>query len=299
MRTYSKLLFAFFFGLIALSSCEEDIDVNLPGSGRKVVIEGKIESGRYAEVLLTRNFPLFSSTAGTSLADALILDAHVYVSDGAVTDTLILQPDSATSLIAVYKGHVLLGVPGMTYHLTVVADGNTYTANTTIPTPFALDSVWWKPEPNQGDSLGYAWAHMRETPGLGNNYRFYAKRPHDRRYLAPFGATFDDKFVDGTSFDFAYGRGYETLPLPPDTLLTYDNDDPVTRGFYFNHDTIYIKFCTIDRASKDFYTTFETALQSNGNPFASPVTILSNVNGGALGVWAGMGVTYDTILPTP
>lgn len=294
LTTLFALLLVFF-----LPSCSEDIDVKLPNSGSKVVVEGKIENGSLAEVILTHNIPLFSSSSSASANDFFITNAQVYVSDGVVTDTLTLQGDSTSSLVVVYKGHTLIGVAGQTYFLTVVIDGTTYTAVTSIPAPFALDSVWWKAEPNRGDSLGYAWAHMTETPGLGNNYRFYAKRPHDRRYLAPYGATFDDKFVDGKSFEFAYGRGYETVPIPPDTLLTYDNDNKDTRGFYFNHDTIYIKFCTIDRASKDFYTTFETALSANGNPFASPVTILGNINGGALGVWSGMGVSYDTIMPTP
>jgi hypothetical protein len=149
------------------------------------------------------------------------------------------------------------------------------------------------PEPNK-DTLGFANARISEPAGLGHNYRWLAKRPMDRRYIAPYGATYDDKYVDGVAFDFAYSKGYD----PTDAENTYENDS-LSRGYYTHKDTVYIKFCTIDKASKDFYATFENAVSNNGNPFSSPVTILTNINGGALGVWAGFGAYYDTIMPPP
>jgi hypothetical protein len=279
--------------LFFLFSCTEKIDVKLPNADKKIVIEGSIENGKYAEVIITRTIPLFSSTAGASPADFYVTDAVVTVSDGTTTETLVIGIDSSSSIGVVYKGNTIIGVPGVTYYLTVVEEGKTYTATTTIPTPVALDSVWWKPQPPQ-DTLGYANARISEPPGLGNNYRWYAKRPRDRRYLAPFGATWDDKYVDGVNFEFAYSKGYD----PTDSENSYENDS-IARGFYTESDTIYIRFCSINKEAKDFYTTFENALSNNGNPFASPVTILTNINGGALGVWAGFGATYDTIMPTP
>jgi hypothetical protein len=287
-----KQIFLCGISLLFLYSCTEKIDVKLPSSDKKLVIEGSIENGKYASVIITRTLPLFSSTASTNPNDFYVTDAVVTVSNGITTETLVLGIDSASSLGLVYQGNTIIGTPGGTYFLTVIQEGKTYTASTTIPAPIALDSVWWKEQPPK-DSLGYANAKLSEPAGLGNNYRFYAKRPGDRRYLVPYGATWDDKYVDGVSFEFAYTKGYD----PTDAEDTYMNDS--TRGYYKNTDTIYIKFCTINKEAKDFYTTFESALSNNGNPFASPVTILTNINGGALGVWAGFGATFDTIMPTP
>lgn len=292
MKTYFFILIS---SLMFLSSCTENIDVKLPNSDKKVVIEGSIENGKYAEVIITRNIPLFTSNTSTAVTDFYVTDAKVYVTNGSMVDTLSLAIDSSSSLGLIYKGNTIIGISGQTYFLTVQADGKTFSSFTTILPPAPLDSVYWKTELNQGDTLGYAWAHFNEPVGLGNNYRFFAKKPRDRRYLAPFGATWDDKYVDGKTFDFAYSRGYD----PTDGVNTYENEDEVTRGFYRKTDTIYIKFCSIDRASKDFYTTFENALSNNGNPFASPVTILTNITGGALGVWSGLGATYDTVMPVP
>jgi hypothetical protein len=285
-----KLFFPVLFSFLLLSACTEKIDVTLPDSEKKIVIEGSIENGKFPEVIITKTFPLFSSVANTSPNDFYVLDAQVYVSDGTITDTLHLSIDSASSLGVVYTGFRFVGMVGRTYFLTVVHEGKTYTSFTNIPQPVALDSVWWKEQPPK-DTLGFANARFTEPAGLGGNYRWYAKRPRDRRYLAPFGATWDDKYVDGINFEFAYSKGYD----PTDSENTYENDS--AKGYYTIRDTIYIRFCTINREAKDFYSTFETALSNNGNPFASPVTILGNIKGGALGVWAGFGATYDTIMP--
>ena len=99
--------------------------------------------------------------------------------------------------------------------------------------------------------------------------------------------------MDGKSFDFAFDRGYDP------TEANYYKDLPEDlRGYYTKNDTIFIRFCSIDYYSYRFYTTYETALGNNGNPFAAPVAILSNIDNGGLGVWSGLGATYDTILPT-
>jgi hypothetical protein len=284
-------LFISTFLIHCFTACTEKIDVKLPNADKKIVIEGSIENGKKAQVIITRSIPLFSTLDNQNANNFYVLDAVVTLSDGTTTETLNLAIDSASSLGVVYQGNIITGVPGATYFLTVVQNGITYTAQTTIPPPVALDSVWWKPQPPH-DTLGFANAFISEPAGLGNNYRWYAKRPMDRRYLAPFGATWDDKYVDGVGFEFAYSKGYD----PTDAVNTYENDS-LARGYYTIDDTIYIKFCTIDKEAKDFYTTFENALSNNGNPFASPVTILSNIKGGALGVFAGFGATYDTIMP--
>lgn len=292
----------FLIGMVALNlltSCEEDINLTVAGGESKIVIEGNIENGKPAEVFVTRNSSL---TQAVNFSNILVENAKVYVSNGGITDTLKLALDSFATIPLLYKGSSLIGVSGQTYNLTVIVDGKTYTATTTIPALVALDSVWWKPQPPQ-DTLGYAWGHLTDPPGTGNAYKWFAKTPTERkqyngnlvilnrRFLAPLGSTFDDKFIDGKSFDFAYNK------TPDPTEVNFVDEEP---SFYYNKkDTIFIKFCSIDYKAAKFYVTYESAMQTNGNPFASPVSIISNISKGGLGVWAGFGAVYDTILPTP
>ncbi len=265
----SGCVFIFLF-ITLFTSCTEDVNLDVVAGEKKIVIEGSIENGKPATVILTRNSPLSQSIDVNSI---LVTDAKVYVYDGVMVDTLQLTIDTFSSFPLVYKGSTIIGAINQTYHLTVIADGKTFTSITTIPPAVELDSVWWKAQPPH-DSLGYAWAHFTEPVGYGNAYRWFAKRgTQDRRFIAPYAATFDDKFIDGKSFDFAYNRGTDPndqASAPPDKL-----ED----GFFKNTDTIYIKFCTIDYNTARFYTTYEAALQTNGNPFASPVSIITNING--------------------
>ncbi|MGQ0827433.1 MAG: DUF4249 domain-containing protein [Bacteroidota bacterium] len=287
-----KTIVIFIVCFMTFTGCEEDINLTVASGDRKIVIEGSIENGEPAQVIVTRNSPLSQTVDYSKI---LVTDAQVFVSDGIITEQLFPGIDSTASIPFVYESSTIIGVSGKMYYLTVIADGKTYTATTSIPAPIALDSVWWKPQPPE-DSLGFAWGHLSDPPALGNAYRWYAQREtKDRRFLAPFGSTFDDKFINGKSFEFAYNRG-EDATIDPQIL---DAEPENEQGYFKNTDTIYIKFCTIDYITAKFYTTFETSLESYGNPFASPVTIMSNIEGGALGVWAGFGATYDTIMPTP
>ncbi len=296
--------YIYFFTIILLtllSSCSEDINLTVAKGEAKIVIEGSIENGKFAEVMITRNSAL---SEAVDFQKILVTDAKAWVTWGGIVDTLRFTIDSFSAIPFTYRGSIIQGQEGQSYNLTVIADGRTFTSTTTIPALVKLDSVWWKAQPPNTD-LGLAWAHLSEPAGFGNAYKWFAKRPTkhvffngqpiilNRRFVSPNGSTFDDKFIDGKSFDFAYDRGYDA------TEATYVKNEPEKeRGFYKITDTIYIKFCTIDYAVQKFYSTYEQALQNNGNPFASPVTILTNIHGeGGLGVWAGFGATYDTILP--
>lgn len=295
--------------LLFLGSCVEDFDLSGVAGEPKIVVEGKIENGKTAEVFVLRSNPLSSSADYASAA--FVFDAIVIVSDGIVSEKLKLFTivDSGSAYYIPYKGVSVIGAPGKTYTITIIAAPDpaknvlkTYTATTTIPPLVSLDSVWWEAQAPY-DTLGYVWAHLSEPAGIGNAYKWFAKRANrwyapgnpgekkDRRYLAPPGSTFDDKFIDGKSFDFYYNSGID----PSDSLTQID--DTGLNTYFKKTDTIFIKFCTIDQAAARFYTTYDAAYQTNGNPFASPTSIQSNISDGGLGVWAGFGCTYDTIVP--
>jgi hypothetical protein len=290
-------------GITALlfSSCEEDINLKLIGSAQKIVIEGNIENGQVSQVIVTRNSPLSQTIDFESI---LVNNAQVYVSDGTITDTLHMDTLLTTSVPFVYVGSKIKGVPGQTYNLTVIVDNSIFASSTRIPEPIPLDTVWWKPYLPETE-YGTATARLTDPVGYGNAYKWFAKRPVkvkldnkgmpiilNRRYVSPSNSTFDDKFIDGKSFEFSYFRGYD----PTESIIA-ENEEPQERNLYKKTDTIYIKFCTLDDRAARFYTTFESAAESNGNPFASPSSVIGNIAGGALGVWAGFGASYDTILP--
>lgn len=282
-----KIIFLFASALL-LFSCSKEITIDLPPAEKKIVVDGGIFVGQPAELNLTWSTGYFDPVDSASLLNYLIQNATVTVSNGAIVDTLHLTLDPNKPIPIVWKGSNVIGQVGVTYYLTVVADGKTVTSTTTIPNPVPLDSTWFKIEPDQ-DTLGFAWAHLTDPVGAGNGYRWFSKRiTKDPAFMAPYGSAFDDRFIEGKSFDFAYNR-----PSTPGSTAPEDNNGE--RGYYVVGDTIVVQFCSIGQKEVNFFRTYETAVGNNGNPFASPGVIESNVDGG-LGVFCGYSPSYDTII---
>ena len=79
-------------------------------------------------------------------------------------------------------------------------------------------------------------------------------------------------------------------PIPEDEL------DEI--GYFKEGDTVIVKFCTIDRAVYEFYRQMDVALSAQGNPFAAPTSVPSNVypREDALGVWCAYATYMDTVI---
>lgn len=286
---FPKSSFLILFFLPLLFSCEKDISVKLPTPEEKIVVEGWIEQDQYPMVMLTKNSPYFTQMDSAQIVAMIITDATVTVSDGTSSDTLIPTIDPNYFPPIVYKGHHLKGVINKTYSLRIEAEGKVLTAQTTIPAPIPLDSVWFKLEQGK-DSLGLLWATISDPPAPGNCYRLFTKRLHrDIRYFPTLGSVYEDSFFNGQTLSFSMNRGIANLS-------SNGPNDP-EESYYKKGDTISLRECTIDRAHYDFWRTAEQEMYSGGNPFATPTTVVTNIQGGgALGVWGGYGATYYTVI---
>jgi hypothetical protein len=307
-------------GIIAfLFSCEKEISIKLPDAEIKPVVEGKIEPNRPPIIILTKNMGYFSATTNESLNQLFIHDAQISMQSDVGTFNLTEYcisdiPDTLMPYLVDFFPYLssISGIPlelissidfciyttinpqawgeyGKTYKLSITNLNKTYSASTSIPQPIALDSLWFKPK-SPTDSLGYVWAKLSDPPSSGNCYRWFAKRLYkDNAFLAPRNSSFDDKFVNGKTFDFGYTRAR----VPGSTK---EEDNNQERGAYKVNDTVVVKFCTIDAETFAFIDDFEANTSSGGNPFGAPSTIKSNIQGGALGYWGGYGVSYDTLI---
>lgn len=272
--------------MVMFCSCRKTIKIKLPEYKQKLVIEASITTGESAVVFLSYSVPVFGNFDFTHPENAFVKGAFVTVSDGTVIDTLKeLDPNNGYF----YLGTKVFGQTGKTYYLTITVNGKTYNAETKILPPIALDSIYFKAE---RDTLGLIWAHLTEPAGLGQNYRWFAKRLNkatDLTFAAPFSSVFDDKFVDGKDFHFGYDRG------PQPNEVQADKDDP-EQGWFKRGDTVVVKFCVIDRPSYNFWYSYYLNKSSNGNPFSAPSNIVSTLEGDdVLGGFFGYSPSYDTL----
>ena len=315
--------------VLFLVGCEKDITVDLPQADAKIVVQGSIEPGQPPLVILSYTSGYFDPADLNALANSYIRDAQVKMVHG--TDTIPLDmyciadmtidqlmqasqvsgllPEAVLGLnICVYTSlsPQSFGLSGETYTLIVDKDENHLHAVTKVNFPVPLDSLWFaSPSGNPLDSLGFIYGNMTDPDSLGNAYRWSAKRishypqwitrdtylrgqQKDLTFISPMPSVYDDEFFNGLSFEFAYYRGAIAFSEKFD-------DRREERGFFKRGDTVVVRGCSIDMNVYKFYKSYEDQLANQGSPFASPSNVKSNVEGG-LGVWAGYGAYYDTLI---
>jgi hypothetical protein len=123
-----------------------------------------------------------------------------------------------------------------------------------------------------------------DKQGFGDYVRYFTKTNSDP-FFPGFNSVFDDQVIDGKTYTIQVDRGVNK------NINTEDTD------IYFNPgDTATLKLCNIDRATFDFWRTFEFSFQSIGNPFSSPTRILCNISNGGLGYFGGYAAQYRTVV---
>ncbi len=310
----SRSLIIVLFCSLVLFSCRKEVEVDVPEIEQQYVVEGRIEQGRPPLVLLTRTQPYFSETDRSAYEERFVHGAKITVSNdqkrvqlheicsSEVPDSLLgtfagvsgLSPETLQEIdLCIYSTQALIGIPGERYELRIEVGDKRIRSSTGIPHPVSLDSAWFELY-GEEEEKGFSWGSIDDPDTLGNAYRWSAKRiqegkdgePVDHSYIAPIGSVLDDRFFNGERFEMNYPRGQtpaEREPGEEETIL------------YEVGDTIAVKFVSIEQDVFRFYRTFEEAQLSTGSPFAQPTAIKSNVDG-ALGVWAGFGVSRDTIV---
>jgi len=301
---------------LLLGACTKEVQVDIPGYQEKLVIDGRIETGRPPIVLLSKSKEVYAETDLETFLNGYISGATVTVSNG--TTTVVLDeicsdnlPPGTEELAA-----EMLGVPvdqlqnynicaytsldptiwgeiGKTYTLTVNYDGETYTGETRIMEPTPLTTSYWKPESGLTNH-GFSWVTLADPANQFDAYFWEVNRigsatgQEATGFTPTYSPVFDDEFFDGLTFDFWYENPF-----------AYGNTPDSIRGLYALGDTVVIKFSKIDRTIYEYYEKKYTQLQTAGNPFATPTNIPNNLSNGALGIWAGFSPIYDTLVCVP
>jgi hypothetical protein len=284
-RGFFQSLLFFALILFGTSGCNDDLSNNLPEPDDKIVIDGWIETGQHASVLLTKNSPYFSSIDSASIRSLVLTRAKVTLSDGVKSETLILRRNDNYFPPYVFEGNEIVGDTGKTYTITAEYGGKKAWAETTIPPKAKLDTLYFKLEANS-DSLGTIYLEFTDNPGTKDYYRILTKRfSKDRRYYSTLIMAINDNSFSGEKFGISFSRG------PKSFLASSGNE------YYKLADTVSIKFCTIDKENYDFWSSFQDEAFNTGNPFASSMSVIkSNVHGDGLGIWSGYGVNYYYII---
>ncbi len=274
-----------FMGTFIISACEKVIDLSPSTLPPLLVVDGTIESGQPPIIYLTRSLDYFNELTPAMLSGSFVRNANVSLSDGARTVTLREYPVPITAgVIYVYTidtaspANIMIGQFNKTYKLTIRTEGQVYESTTTIPAlTKKIDSVWWEPAPNNPDTNRVVvFARVEDPPGKGNYIRYFTSR-NDSAFLPGINSVYDDGIVDGLTYNIQVFRGQ-------DRNQEFDQDE---FGYFRRGDKVDVKLTNIDKATFDFWRTWEQNQANVGNPFGVPIKVLSNISNGAIGIWGG------------
>lgn len=281
-KNYAYLLICLFF----LSSCEKTVSFQLNNAEtKKLVVDGQIETGKPPIVFLTNAISVTDPLNLNTVLNSIVRGAIVEVSDATRTIQLIEQNNSYQ--VAPQDSN-FVGVPGQIYKLKIQYLGKVYEASTKIPIVKSLDSIWTVKRINAGgpDSNEVnIFARYTDPDTLGNYVRYFTKR-NKEPFFTGRNSVYNDEVINGNGIDVRIEKGYDKI-----------NDTSTKKfGNFIIGDTVQVKWCAIEKAVYNFWNTLEFSTNSVGNPFSSPSAIMSNISNGALGVWAGYGTSFKTII---
>ncbi len=271
-----------------LSSCELNWRAECMVFEPKIAVEGWIDEGLFANVILTQSmkFNFESDSDSVDLKDIPIRWAKVSVSDGQTEEILVGRMDDRYFPPFIYTGSKLRGEAGKTYTLTISYSGRTLTAQTRIPEPVRIDDVEIA-ESEESDTLYTVDISFRDDPTEENYYKVFTRvTPGNTRYLSSFMGTVSDQTISSGH------KGTINVSRPLSQINKMEDYTP----FFKRGDTVEVKLTQLPKEGFDFWCDYENALTSGDNIlFPSSANIRSNISGG-LGIWCGYGTDIRTVI---
>jgi hypothetical protein len=225
-------------GIIALalllSSCEEVIDLELKNSASRMVVESLItDNSQPVTVKLSKSADFYSQSEMPSVSGALVIINDV----GHITDTLV------ETKAGVYCSSKIVGIPGHTYHLTIIAENLTVTATSTMPQKVSIDSLdyEWGENPKEEGYMVNLW--FDDPSGIKNYYRIK---------LMENGEPFKDIIEAGNEIILQTDKIWDGKKV----------HIPVKQGgrFFEIGDTVTVNFANLDQSTYDYYSALRAAL---------------------------------------
>lgn len=269
--------------LFTLLSCQSTLDMEeaLDGYESRLVIDGSIEEGGYAQVALTNSVAYLEDVNRDDLLTVSELGAKVILSNGVQSEVLVLRRNSRSNFPPfVYESDQIVGEVGKNYTLTIEFEGEEYVSTTTIPPSVSLDTVWYEIR----EDRYFIYGRLSDSTEDENYYRVFTSVNGGRQYTPTYLSTLSDEHFDGKTFDFSIYRRFRGF------------DGTEGHGAFYPGENVTVKFSSLDREHYLFWTTVESEIYSFSNPFSSSGNDVEfNVDPKAIGVWGGYSSTYYSL----
>lgn len=263
-----------------LFSCSKEKPVT---GNSSLVVEGWIENGDYPVVLVSESFMVQDGKTihAADIVEHIAKWAKVSVSDGDKTVVLTGMADSRYFPPYIFTTTDIIGQVGKSYSLKVEYKDYVATAETSIPQPVPIDTVYVK---EYKDSLASVSCCFTDPVPLGNYYKVFTRTVGvDSHYHPSSIAEAPDYNMRGQA---------EMILFSTQRLMDHINLPNIYVG-----DQMWIKLCTMSEDMFRYWTEFESTILSNIGNLTAKRTETSGVSNihGALGYWAGYGVASEVL----
>jgi hypothetical protein len=262
--------------LVFFSSCEDPIVVGLDAATPELSVDGWIYSDTsYQEIKLTKTTEYFDTTRQPA-----VIGAQVSVTD--LTDSTI-YPYTETRP-GLYTTNSFKPLIGRSYQLNIIQEGITWRAKTDVKRVPPIDSLNFEKQEDGGfeddNESFFLTLYARETPGIGDFYKFDATLNGKRAGEIDNINIIDDKFADGLVF------------IPPVNFGL--NEEEYKLG-----DTVEVRILSINADAYAFWSEIDVQINNTSGLFAQiPTNIRTNIknvtpgnSATAVGYFGGSGVS--------
>lgn len=273
-----------FFGLIVfLAACNRDEFTDIPYDTR-IVVDGWIEQGDVARVLLMHSVPLTASVDSSNYLKYVIRSATVIVSDGETDDTLRLKSSSVHLPPYIYVGNKIVGEEGKNYTLTVKYLDTTLTAESVIPASVPINGLEYQKE-NPTDTVGWLLIKFTDPAERRNYYQVTTcVEESDDIFIPALYGVLDNNNFTSTNVEFKITRG---ITIFPETNF---------ESHFADGDYVRVKLRTMSKEGFDFWNSWQYEIINTQNPlFPANKSLKGNIKGGGLGFWSGYGQSSQAI----
>lgn len=273
-------LFALIVVALSFTACdlERTIDLKLPEFESQLVVECYLEPGKPYRAVLSETIGYFGTALGASLPT--VSGATIVITHAGQRDTLLegFYFDPFTQQIFNYGANTIVPQDFDNDFTLEVTDslGRRLTATTRMLPPVAVDSVQPLPFNAFGGNALSILTYITDDPNATN---YYYLTQHRTR-------------VSGDSLKVNFSLG--------DDLINRAETNQIVLGgppSYEPNDTVILTLYHIEEPYSQFIETTSAAESNNGNPFAQPGTIRSNIQGG-YGIFTALIPARDTFYLT-
>jgi len=264
------ILYSLFAFIIFASSCTEVIQVDIPASADRLVVEGYVSTEKDSSyVQLSKTVSYFSTSVNPFVNNAFVKvnnDTFFYTING------------------IYRPHAgYTGIVNTPYYLTVNYSGKTYSSLSILNPLIKIDSTF---------KFIYHEKELIAAAGYSVSFNFMFHDANQYTYFrdgfnSPKSLWRDSLYSQLVTFDSKSTKYNELIPFDVPLLRLNAND------------TVLLMFRSCDLNAFNYYNALSD-MSRGGSPFSNPPANLpTNITGGAVGLFAAQEVRHFRIRIAP